>query len=398
MSPSTRHSHLAGWVAKAAAVAAVTAFALTGCASAATQGGGNSGGKTALNYIGPGADSAQAAAAIKNAGVSTDTKWCGTKKITVGVEDGVGLNGWSATSYATVRSELAKCSNVTQIVTAGQGDLTKAIANTNADVSQGVNAIVVIPDFGESQLPSIKAATAAGVKVVPWAANPGGTPGKDYVSYVDWSTPSAGEIWANWMADKLGGKGNLVYLGGPAGNPVSSGTLQGIVKALAAHPGMTLLTGKTSFPATDWDQAKAQNVMASLIAKYPTIDGVITDDSSSSVGALRAFESSGRKFPIIGTEESNLLACTYQTSKAKHPELQMATISARNWLGRIAARKAVAAAEGLPENDPSTYNLPIYEDSTGSNPPKCDTSVSPSTFFSNNVTPADLVKFGNANK
>jgi ribose transport system substrate-binding protein len=161
---------------------------------------------------------------------------------------------------------------------------------------------------------------------------------------------------------------------------------------------MTLLTGKTSFPATDWDQAKAQNVMASLIAKYPTIDGVITDDSSSSVGALRAFESSGRKFPIIGTEESNLLACTYQTSKAKHPELQMATISARNWLGRIAARKAVAAAEGLPENDPSTYNLPIYEDSTGSNPPKCDTSVSPSTFFSNNVTPADLVKFGNANK
>ena len=397
MSPLTRHSHRAGWVAKTAALLALSALALTGCASAATQGNGNTG-KTKLSYIGPGADSPEAAAAIKNAGVSDNTKWCGKKKITVGVEDGVGLNGWSATSYAAVRSELAKCSNVTQLVTAGQGELTKAIANVNADVSQGVDAIVMIPDFGEAQLPSIKAATAAGVKVVPWAANPGGTPGTDYVAYVDWSTPSAGEIWTNWMADKLGGKGNLVYLGGPAGNPVSSGTLQGIVKALGSHPDLKLLTGTTSFPATDWDQAKAQNVMASLIAKYPKIDGVITDDSSSSVGALRAFESSGRKFPIIGTEESNLLACTYEKAKAAHPELEMATISARNWLGRIAARKAVAAAEGLPENSPSTYNLPIYEDSTGSTPPKCDSSVSPSTFFSNNITPADLEKFGNANK
>ena len=43
----------------------------------------------------------------------------------------------------------------------------------------------------QAQLASIQAATAAGVKVVPWGADPGGTPGKDYVSYVDWSSPVA---------------------------------------------------------------------------------------------------------------------------------------------------------------------------------------------------------------
>ncbi len=387
-------SHKRGAVVVMAALAAVAALALSGCSSAAQTAG--SGGTSKHDYIGPGADSPQAAALIKSAGIVDGTKWCGTKKITVGVEDGVGVNGWSASSYATVRSELAKCPNVKVLVSAGQGDLNKAIQATNADVSQGVDAIVMIPDFGQSQLPSIKAATKAGVKVVTWAADPGGTPGKDYVAYVDWSTPEAGVAWVDWMAKQLDKKGNLVYLGGPAGNPVSQGTLKGIVQELTKYPDMKLLTGDTDFPATDWDQSKAQTTMASLIAKYPEIDGVITDDSSSSVGALRAFTASNRKFPVIGTEESNLLACTYQDAKASHPELQLATISARNWLGWIAARKAVAAAQGLPENDPSTYNLPIYEDSAGGLAPKCDTSVSPSTFFSNQISAADLTKYGTA--
>ncbi len=383
-----------GVVLSMAALAAVAALALAGCSSAASQSSNPTTSKH--DYIGPAATSPEAAALIKSAGIVDGTSWCGTKKITVGVEDGVGVNGWSATSYATVRSELAKCSNVTVLVSAGQGDLNKAIQATNADVSQGVDAIVMIPDFGESQLPSIKAATQAGVKVVTWGANPGGTPGKDYVAYVDWSTPDAGVVWVDWMAKQLDKKGNLVYLGGPAGNPVSAGTLKGIVSELKKYPDMKLLTGDTDFPATDWDQSKAQTTMASLIAKYPTIDGVITDDSSSSVGALRAFTASNRTFPVIGTEESNLLACTYSDAKATHPELQMATISARNWLGRIAARKAVAAAQGLPENDPSTYNLPIYEDSVAGPQPECDPSVSPSTFFSNNLSAADLAKYGTA--
>lgn len=391
------HSQKAGWLAKAAVIAAATALALTGCSSAASTPTGNSTGAK-LSYIGPSATSPQAAAMIKAAGKSSSTAWCGKKPITVGVEDGVGVNGWSASSYAAVRSELAKCSNVKVLVSAGGGDLTKAIANTNADVAQGVNAIVIIPDFGSAQLPSIKAATAAGVKVVAWAASPGGTPGKDYVSYVDWSTPQAGVAWTDWVAKNLpNATGNVVYLGGPAGNPVSEGTLQGIASEIKKYPGLDLLTGTTTFPATNWDPAVAQTVMASLIAKYPKIDAVITDDSSSSVGALNAFSASGRKFPIIGTEESNLLACTYKNSKASHPELQLAIVSGRNWLGRIAARKAVAAAEGVPENDPSTYNLPIYEDSTTDNPPKCDPSVSPSTYFSDQISPADLSQYGNAN-
>src|SRR3954468_15214737 len=62
-------------------------------------------------------------------GVFSNLPFCGTKQITLGIHDGFGINAWSQESYAAVRSEAAKCSNVKQIVVLGQGDLQKSISD-----------------------------------------------------------------------------------------------------------------------------------------------------------------------------------------------------------------------------------------------------------------------------
>ena len=54
---------------------------------------------------------------------------------------------------------------------------------------------------------AIKQATGAGAKVIAWAADPSGTAGTDYVSYVDWNVPASGTLWANWMVKALHGNG-----------------------------------------------------------------------------------------------------------------------------------------------------------------------------------------------
>jgi ribose transport system substrate-binding protein len=320
--------------------------------------------------------------------------FCGTKQITLGIHDGFGINAWSQESYAAVRSEAAKCSNVKQIVVLGGGDLQKSISDINSMVAQGANAIVMIPDFGQAQLASIQAATAAGVKVVPWAADPGGTPGTDYVSYVDWSSPIAGTMWANWMVKLLDGKGNVVFLGGPAGNPVTSGQLKSIVKVFAKHPGMKLLTGKSSWPVTNWDPATAQKQMSALLAKYKKIDGIISDYGTDALAATRAFQAAGRKLVPIGTLDANGLSCLYKKVHAKNPTFQLATISSRNWLGRVAARKAIAAAEGLPNKEPSRYALPFFENSVSGQAPLCVPSAAPDFYSSNKLTQSVIGKYG----
>jgi ribose transport system substrate-binding protein len=334
---------------------------------------------------------------IAAAGKTSDTSFCGSKPIVLGIHDGWGIWGWSKASMAAVRSEAAKCTNVKQIVAIGQGDLQKSITDISGMVSQGANAIVILANLGKAELPAIKDATAAGVKVVPWAADPGGVKGKDYVDFVDQDPVAAGAALAEWMAKALHGEGNVVYLGGPPGNPVSTHTLQGAVEALKKYPKISLLTGHDDWAVTNWDPAESQKTMTALLAKYPKIDGIINDeDGFAATGVLRAYESAGRPMVPMAIIEANQLACDYARMKPKNPGFELGTESARNWLGRIAARKAIAAAEGVKDDEPSTYPMPIYEDTLGGKEPTCDPKLPPDAYLSSQFTAEELSKYGKA--
>jgi ribose transport system substrate-binding protein len=326
--------------------------------------------------------------------VFNDIKFCGTKPVTLGVQDGFGVNAWSQASLAAVRAEAAKCSNVKTTVAIGGGDLQKSISDLNSMVAQGAKAIVVIPDFGQAELPAIRSATQAGAKVVPWGADPGGAAGQDFVSYVDWSSPAAGTLWAEWMVKVLHGKGDVAFLGGPAGNPVTSGQLKSIVAVFAKNPGMKLLTGNTSWPVTNWDPATAQKQGSALLAKYPKIDGIISDYGTDALAATRAFQAANRKLVPIATLDANGLSCLYEKVHSTDPQFQLATISSRNWMGRLAVRKAIAAAEGLPNQEPSSITLPLYEDTAGGKPVKCLAGAGADFYVSNAITPAVLKQYG----
>ncbi len=315
--------------------------------------------------------------------------FCGTKPLTLAILDGFGINAWSQESYTAARAEAAKCKNVKVVVSAGGGDLQKSISDISSAVAQGAKAIVVIPDFGQSELDAIKQATAAGAKVVPWGADPSGQGGSDYVAYVDWNAGYAGTLWAQWMVKALHGKGNVIYTGGPAGNPVGAEQLAAVVKVFKKHPGMHLLTGNTSWPVTNWDPATAQKVTAALLAKYPKIDGIISNYGTDALASARAFQAAGRKLVPITTLDANGLSCLYK--KAGVP---LSTISSRNWLGRVAVRKAVAAAEGLPNKEPSTYNLTFFEDSLGGKPLQCNPKAPASYYPSSHLTLAQITKYG----
>lgn len=375
------------------AAIAILACGVAACGSSSSSGSSTSAapssGGSASAATSSAAPSASTAQEISDVGVSSSTSFCGTKKITLGVHDGFGVNAWSQESLAAVRSEAALCPNVKTVVAIGGGDLQKSISDVNSMVAQGVDALVLIPDFGQAQLKSIQDATKAGVKVVPWGANPGGVAGKDYVAYVDWNAPASGTRWAKWMVEALHGKGNVIFTGGPAGNPVGAEQLASIVSVFKAHPGMKLLTGDTSWPVTNWDPATAQKVTSALLAKYPKIDGIISNYGTDALASARAFQAANRKLVPIATLDANGLSCIYK--KAGVP---LATISSRNWLGRIAARKAIAAAEGQPNNEPSTYDLPFFEDSLHGKPLQCSASEAPDFYPSNKITVASIQQYG----
>lgn len=295
---------------------------------------------------------------------------CGRKPVKVGLVDGFGVNSWSKVVRAEVEAEAAKCPAIKSVsYVAGRGDLQATLSAVTSMVSQGVNLLLVIPDAGPgaSQLPAIRSAAKDGVVVVPIASDPTGTPGRDYLDYVDWDPAYSGETWAKWMVRQLGPKGgNIVMLGGPPGNAVSDQEMTGIKKVLATAPQVKLLTSQPV--TTNWDPAMAQQAMSGLLAKYPVINGVIDDYGATAAGIIRAYQSAGRPLVPIATTDDNQLSCGFAALHGKYAGYQLATVSSRTWIGRVGLRKGLADLEGTADAEPSRLQLSLFEDSTGSTP------------------------------
>jgi ribose transport system substrate-binding protein len=102
---------------------------------------------------------------------------------------------------------------------------------------------------------------------------------------------------AEWLVQQLNGTGSIVYISGAAGQPENAARDDAVDKVLSRHPGIALLAKANG----NRDQAAAQQVMSGLLASFPNIDGVLTQDGMTR-GILRAFEDAGRKIPVVTGE------------------------------------------------------------------------------------------------
>lgn len=317
--------------------------------------------------------------------------FCGTKPIKVALSDGWGENGWRKITRAEFEDEASKCPNITEVrYTNGQGNPQKQIADIQGLIAQQFNVIVVYPDGGEAILNVMNQATQQGIAVVPHAVGERfpGVPGQDYTSVATESLVSVGRTLAEWTVKNLKGEGNIIVLGGTPGNPTSAAMAEGWKEVFDKNPGIKVLEGPVD---TNWDPAEAQRVMASMLAKYPKIDAVMSDYGQGSMGALRAFVAAGRPIPLWPSQDANELGCFWEANKAANPNFQLATVSARTWMVRVALRKAVAAAQGINEPEPSIIELPLVEDSAAGDPalaPKCNKDLPPDAILSS-MLPVD---------
>ena len=328
-----------------------------------------------------------------------ENAWCGEEGITLGIQDGGGLNNWSKESQEQVQMVSKECPAVEkEIVVDADFEPQKAVSGIQSMISQGANAIVLIPDSGNcAEVPAMRQAMQHGITVVPWAANPCGTEGTDYTKYIDWDTKAAGREWAEWVIEQMGGKGKLLYEGGPAGNTVSSNAAEAIAEVVEENPGVELVEPISSeeWPVTNWDPAETKKLTAAILAKHPEINGLINDYGASVEAELQAFQAAGREIPAVAASEANALSCTWVEEKEKGHEFPLMTISSRNWLGRYAAQTAIAEASGgTPPalKNGGIFSLGQWENSVEGKEPECRPSESPEASFSNEMSEAETAK------
>lgn len=302
--------------------------------------------------------------------------YCGEKPLRVAYSSGVSNDPWRQISKAEFELEAAKCPNIVEArYTDAQGSVEQQISDITGLAAQGFDVIIVYPDGGEALLRAMNQAMKRGSKVVPFygGATFPGTTGKDYVTNVSNDQKIEGEMAAKWIAEQLGGEGNVLMLGGAPGAISTQNTYNGAMEVFADYPGIKML--EDGPVTTNWDRAQYQKVMTSLIAKHPDIDAVMSDYGVGAMGGLRAFEATGTPIPLWTTRDANELACFYKEHKPDEPTFEVFTTSAGTWLTRLALRKGVAAANDIENDEPSIIIDPVIDNTTSDDPklaPLCD--------------------------
>jgi ABC-type sugar transport system substrate-binding protein len=374
-------------LAAAVVTAAAISLAATACSSGTVASGSAAAGGTA-------SAGGSAAAGGGSTGGSTGSgkyPWCGPKQASIALADGFGDNTWRELTRYSAVTVAAQCPSVTGYTyTNGEGNTQKAISDINSLVAQGTTAIVDFPDAGEAMLPALTKAYQAGTIVVPYRVFPGGTTGQNYSAYVSTDFTSAGVLWGNDVATALNGKGNVVFLGGPPANSQSLAEYQGLQSVFKKYPGIHLL-GQQPYNVTNWDPATTQQVVSSLLSKYPTIDAVVSDFGTALAASFPEFQKAGRKIPVIATEDGNSLGCDYATMSASDPGFKLFTVSSQTWMVEYAMRYAIALA--TKGTVPSSTVVPQqnFENSVTSSPskPQCDNSLPPTAIMSSGLTAAE---------
>ena len=157
-------------------------------------------------------------------------------------------------------------------------------------INKGVNAILVNPGDVNGLNDTLQEAIKKGIIVIsvdqelptPNVYNVG-------IDQKEWAKTSA-----KWLAEKLGGKGNIVEIEGFPGHPANVARMAGVDEVLKDYPDIKVLgkdTGK-------WDEATGQQVMSNFLASFPTMDGYWTQDGMA-IGAFQAvLAANPAKFPV----------------------------------------------------------------------------------------------------
>ncbi|HXU58817.1 MAG TPA: substrate-binding domain-containing protein, partial [Verrucomicrobiae bacterium] len=154
-------------------------------------------------------------------------------KYVVGVSNTLTGNGWREEMICSIKAQAEASGMVSKVIVANRnGGPSEQIADLRNLISAGANVIIVNPSDREALNPVIKQAHAKGIVVV--AVDQAVSAPEAYVLSND--QVAYGRLGAEWLFEKLGGKGNVVEMRGIDGVPADADRHQGFMEALKKYP------------------------------------------------------------------------------------------------------------------------------------------------------------------
>jgi ribose transport system substrate-binding protein len=220
-----------------------------------------------------------------------------TGNFVIGVSNTLAGNGWREQMICSVKAQALASGKVSKVIAISKnGGPTEQIQDLQNLISQGADAIIVNPSDREKLNPVIQQATQKKIVVV--AVDQAVSEPTAYVATND--QVAYGRQGAQWLADKIGGKGNVLYMRGIDGVPADSDRDKGFKEVMAKYPDI-----KTKEVFTGWDFTKGGDIAVQELGSG-NYDGVWTSGIDYTV--VNAFKTVGKQpVPVVGADNNEFI-------------------------------------------------------------------------------------------
>ncbi|MCE7985396.1 MAG: sugar ABC transporter substrate-binding protein [Caldilinea sp. CFX5] len=172
-------------------------------------------------------------------------------------------------------------------------DVATQLSQVENFVTQGVDAIILIPPNTDATDPATKLATDADIPLVYVNRKPANLP--EGVYYVGSDSIIAGRLQMEWLAEQLGGKGNCVLMNGNLSQEAAQMRTAGVKEIVEKNPDIKIIKEDTA----NWSRAEGLALMENWLSTGDQIDCVASNNDEMAIGALQAIEAAGKLGQIL---------------------------------------------------------------------------------------------------
>ncbi|MGL4910918.1 MAG: ribose ABC transporter substrate-binding protein RbsB [Romboutsia sp.] len=177
------------------------------------------------------------------------------------------------------------------VVLDSQNDPAKEVSNMEDITVKNVDIVLLNPVDSDSAIASVMIANNSELPVitVDRVAN-----GGNIVSHIASDNVAGGNMAADFLIEKLGGKGNIVELEGIAGSSATRDRGAGFEEGIK-NSEFNLVSKQSA----DFDRTKGLSVMENIIQSKDNIDAVFAQNDEMALGAKKALEAANMNEVLV---------------------------------------------------------------------------------------------------
>ncbi|AYN93490.1 sugar ABC transporter substrate-binding protein [Pseudomonas sp. LTJR-52] len=176
------------------------------------------------------------------------------------------------------------------------GDVVRQLGQVENFISQKVDAIIVNPADTAATRKITERVTQAGIPLVYLNSRPEVDSFPAGVVFVGTDERRIGQMQMEYLAEKMGGKGNLAIILGRLAHDDTRKRTTGVKDVLAKYPDIKVVEEQSA----NWERDKGMDLMSNWLLSGKAIDAVAANNDEMGIGAAMALRQAGRKDIMVG--------------------------------------------------------------------------------------------------